>query len=97
MKLKKMGLEEIKIKKRVNEMTIDPNGGIWKSKVVSDYYSKKKIKEVKKGANEEILDIDSFKWPNYEVNDNHSDDKMKEVEKETDEILDPIYSSFFKY
>ena len=24
-------------------------------------------------------------------------DKMKEVEKETDVILDPIYSSFFKY
>ena len=97
MKLKKMGLEEIKIKKRVNEMTIDPNGGIWKSKVVSDYFSKKKMKEVKKGANEEILDLGSFKWPNQEVNDNHSVDEMKKAEKEDSVILDPIYSSFFKY
>ena len=78
-------------------MNIDPSGAIWRSKVVSDYFSKKKMKEVKKGANEEILDQGSFKWPNQEVSDNHSDDKMKEVEKETDVILDPIYSSFFKY
>ena len=52
MKLKKMGLEEIQTKKQINEMSIDSSGGIWKSKVVSDYFSKKKMKEVKQGANE---------------------------------------------
>ena len=81
-------------------MNIDPSGGIWKSKVVSDYFSKKKMKEVKKRANEEILDLGSFKWLNQEVNDNHSKhsvDEMKEAEKEDNVILDPIYSSFFKY
>jgi hypothetical protein len=81
-------------------MNIDPNDGIWKSKVVSDYFSKKKMTEVKKGASEVVLDLDSVKWINREVNDNlskQSVDEMKEVEKETNEILDPIYSSFFKY
>ena len=97
MKLKKMGLEEIQTKKQINEMSIDPSDGIQKSKVVSDYFSKKKMNEVKKGANEEILDLGSFKWPNQEVNDNHSFDEMKEAEKEDSVILDPIYSSFFKY
>ena len=81
-------------------MNIDPSGGIWKSKAVSDYFSKKKMTEVKKGANDEILDLGSFKWINQEKSDNLSKqnvDKMKEVEKETNEIRDPIYSSFFKY
>ena len=55
------------------------------------------MKEVKKRANEEILDLGSFKWLNQEVNDNHSVDEMKEAEKEDNVILDPIYSSFFKY
>ena len=97
MKLKKMGLEEIQTTKQINEMNIDPSGGIWKGKVVSDYFSKKKMKEVKKAAKEEILDLGSFKWPNQEVNDNHSVDEMKKAEKEDSVILDPIYSSFFKY